>query len=121
MGAQAGVDVRGRVASESVVTPLIATTETLELRSGSAGSIINGFTFFAGSVSGGPGQGAIESTSGPIDGLQILNNRIRGFTAGSGVFLNDNGINITVNQNDIDGSAKIGSGDLFHLNTDNFD
>src|SRR2546426_2898502 len=82
---------------------------------------MNGFPFLGGSFSGPAGHGAIESTSGPIDRLQILNNRIREFTAGSGVFLNDNGINITINQNDIDGSAKIGSGDLFHLDTDNFD
>jgi hypothetical protein len=37
------------------------------------------------------------------------------------VFLNDNGINITVDQNDIDGTAKIGAGDLVHLDQDNFD
>jgi len=121
LGAQASVDARGRVASESVVMPLIATTETLELRSGSTDSIINGFTFLGGSFSSGAGHGAIESTGGPIDGLQILNNRIREFTAGSGVFLNDTGINITVNQNDIDGTMKTGNADLFHLDTDNFD
>jgi hypothetical protein len=113
LGAQAGVDARGRVASESIVTPLIVTVRTLELQTGSAGSVIDGFTFLGGSR-------AIESTTGPINALQILNNRIHGFT-GSGAFLNDNGINITVNQNDIDGTAKIGSGDLFHLDQDNFD
>ena len=37
------------------------------------------------------------------------------------MFLNDNGLNITVDQNDIDGTAKIGGGDLFHLDQDNFD
>lgn len=112
-GAQAGMDARGRVGSESIVTPLVAAIRTLELQIGSAGSVIDGFEFFSGSR-------AIESTSGPIDGIQILNNRILGFT-GSGVFLNDNGINITVNQNEIDGTAKVGAGDLFHLDTDNFD
>ena len=40
---------------------------------------------------------------------------------GSGVFLNNNGINITVNQNEIDGTVKVGNADLFHLDTDNFD
>jgi len=118
-GAQAGVDARGRVASEAIVTPLVVTTATMTLRTGSAGSIIDGFTFLGGSFAA--GQGAIASTSGPIDKVQILNNRIRGFTAGSGIFLNDNGINITVNQNDIDGSLKVGNADLFHLDTDNFD
>src|SRR6267142_4761853 len=42
-GAQAGVDARGRVASEAIVTPLIPTTRTLELQTGSAGSIVDGF------------------------------------------------------------------------------
>jgi hypothetical protein len=39
------------------------------------------------------------------------------------VFLNDPGINITVDQNDIDGAARLinTTGDLFHLDTDNFD
>jgi len=37
------------------------------------------------------------------------------------VFLNDNGINITVNQNEIDGSNHVGAGALFHLDQDNFD
>src|SRR5207253_6601775 len=40
-GAQAGVDARGRAASESIVTPLVAATRTLELRTGSAGSMID--------------------------------------------------------------------------------
>ena len=123
LGAQAGVDARGRVSpAESVVMPFMTTTSTLTLQTGSLGSIIDGFTFLGGSFTGGSGHsGAIESTSGPIDNLQLLNNRIRGFTAGSGVFLNDKGINITVNQNEIDGMMKIGNADLFHLDQDNFD
>jgi hypothetical protein len=113
LGAQSGVDARGRIATESIVTPLVATVRTLELQAGSAGSIIDGFTFLGGSR-------AIESTTGPINDIQTLNNRIQGFT-GSGLFLNDNGINITIDKNDIDGTAKVGSGDLVHLDTDNFD
>src|SRR5207244_4655986 len=109
LGAQAGVDARGRVASESTVAPLNPVNGTFELQTGSAGSIIDGFTFF-----GGTGLGSIRSTSGPIHGLQLLNNRIRGFT-GNGVFLNDNGINITVDQNDIDCTVKTSSGACFHL------
>jgi hypothetical protein len=112
-GAQAGFDARGRVAPESTVTPLVPAVRTLELQTGSAGSIIDGFTFLGGTR-------AIESTTGPINGLQLLNNRIYGFT-NSGIFLNDNGINITVDQNDIDGTAKVGAGDLIHLDQDNFD
>src|SRR5437667_230904 len=114
LGAQKGVDACGRVASESIFSPLIPTNGTLELQTGSAGSIIDGFTFF-----GGTGLGSIRSTSGPIHGLQLLNNRIRGFT-GNGVFLNDNGINITVDQNDIDCTVKTSSGACFQLDTDNF-
>src|SRR6266550_8519062 len=48
LGAQAGVDARGRVANESIVTPLIATTATLSLVMGSLGSIIDGFDFSGG-------------------------------------------------------------------------
>lgn len=121
-GAQAGVDARGRVASEATVTPLVVATATLTLQTGSRRSIIDGFTFLGGAFTGPSGHnGAIESITGPIDSLQILNNRIRGFIAGSAVFLNDNGINITVDQNDIDGTTKLGNADLFHLDQDNFD
>jgi hypothetical protein len=114
LGAQAGVNACGRmVASESVVTPAIVAVPTLTLVTGSAGSIIDGFSFVGGTR-------AIESDSGPIDGLQLLNNRIHQFT-NNGVFLNNNGINITANQNEIDGTMKVGGGGLFHLDTDNFD
>ncbi|HEV8266374.1 MAG TPA: right-handed parallel beta-helix repeat-containing protein, partial [Gemmatimonadales bacterium] len=127
LGAQVGEDARGRADSESVVIPFFPATPTLDLQAGplgssARGSIIDGFTFLGGAFPGGGGHsGAIESTSGSIDSLQILNNRIRGFTAGSGVFLNNNGINITVNQNEIDGTLKVGGGGLFHLDSDNFD
>jgi Big-like domain-containing protein len=110
-GAQATVDARGRTTpNESTIT---AAGTLLTLITGSAGSTIDGFTFLGGSR-------AIESATGPINDLQILNNRILGFT-GNGLFLNDNGINITVDQNDVDGTAKVGPGDLIHLDTDNFD
>jgi hypothetical protein len=113
-GAQAGVDARGRVTpDESVVTPLVVTIRTLELRTGSLNSIIDGFTFVG-------GNRPIESTSGPTNGLQLLNNRIQGFSDNS-VFLNRDGINITVDQNDLDGTAKTSAGGVFHLDTDNFD
>ena len=108
-GAQAGIDACGRIASESVIT---ASGTLLTLVTGSAGSVIDGFTF-----SGGTKQ--IESASGPIDNVQILNNMFVGFT-GNGVFLNDNGIDITVSQNSIDGASQA-SGGAFHLDQDNFD
>ena len=111
-GAKAGVDAVGRSPlGESNVTSVAGTL--LSLVSGSAGSTIDGFTFLGGTR-------GIDSTSGPINDVAILNNRIAGFT-GSGIFLNDNGINITIDQNDVDGTAKVGGGDLVHLDTDNFD
>lgn len=115
LGAQAGVNACGRMATESIITPPVLNPASiiLELDTGSAGSIIDGFTFSGGSR-------AIQSDTGPIDNLQILNNRIRQFT-NNGVFLDDNGLNITANQNEIDGSSKVGSGALFHLDQDNFD
>ncbi len=116
LGAQAGVDACAREgADESTVTPpLGAPSDTLiRLQNGSAGTIIDGFTF-----SGGGKQ--LESTSGPINDVQILNNRFIDFTT-SGVFLDDNGQDITVDQNLIDGSSQAGAGGIFHLDQDNFD
>ncbi len=109
-GAQVGVDACWRVAGESTIT---GAGTLLNLVTGSAGSIINGFTF-----SGGVTQ--INSSSGPIDDLQILNNRFVDFT-GSGVFLNNSGEDITVNQNLIDGTSQGGGGGIFHLDQDDFD
>ncbi len=108
-GAQSGVAACGRSASESVIT---AGGTLLTLVTGSAGTVIDGFTFSGGTR-------GIESTSGPIDNLQILNNVFTGFT-NSGIFLNDNGLNVTVSQNSVDGTSKVGAGDLIHLDTDNF-
>ena len=110
-GNQAGVSACGRSASESIVTAASGTLLTLV--SGSAGSVIDGFTFSGGAR-------GIESGSGPLNNIQILNNRVVGFT-GNGIFLNDPGTDITVNQNSIDGSSKTGGGGLFHLDTDGFD
>jgi hypothetical protein len=112
LGAQAGVDARGRVSTnESIVA--FPTGTLLRLLTGSADSIIDGFTFLGGAR-------GIDSDTGPIDRLQILNNRIHGFTA-TGIFLDDTGINITADQNDINGAAKVGGGGLVHLDQDNFD
>ncbi len=115
-GAQAGVDARGLVsgapnpATESIVTAAGGTLLTLQ--AGSAGSVIDGFAFSGGAR-------GIESSSGPIDGLAILNNHVAEFT-GNGLFLNDNGIDVTIGQNVVDGSAQTGAGGLVHLDQDNF-
>ncbi|MBK6768225.1 MAG: hypothetical protein IPG72_04205 [Ardenticatenales bacterium] len=111
LGAQNGVAACGRVAGESVITA--ATGDLLTLVTGSAGARINGF-HFSGATRG------IVSASGPIDAIEIRNNRFTGFTA-SGVFLNDTGIDITVDQNELDGAGKTGGGASFHLDTDGFD
>src|SRR5688572_22372391 len=61
LGAQAGVNACGRVgASESFVRPLNPLVMTLELDTGSAGSIIDGFSFVGGTR-------AIQSDTGPIN------------------------------------------------------
>ncbi|WP_417377158.1 beta strand repeat-containing protein, partial [Gimesia maris] len=116
LGAQSGVDARGRGgtlddALSSIIAPAAGTA--LDLQSGSAGTTIDGFTFSGGTT-------GIVSTSGSIDDLQILNNQFVGFT-GSGVFLNNSGDDITVHQNVIDGTSQAGGGGIFHLDQDTFD
>ncbi|QDU49052.1 golvesin C-terminal-like domain-containing protein [Gimesia panareensis] len=116
VGAQAGVDARGRGGTlddslASIIAPAGGTG--LDLQSGSAGTTIDGFTFSGGTT-------GIASSSGTIDDLQILNNQFVGFT-GSGVFLNNSGDDITVHQNVIDGTSQAGGGGIFHLDQDTFD
>jgi hypothetical protein len=110
-GAQAGVGACGRVASESIIAPTAGVGLTI-VGPGAPGAVINGFTFSGGTR-------GIESATGSLNNLQLLDNRFVGFT-NAGVFLNDSGIDITVDQNSIDGSSKVGAGDLFHLDTDGF-
>ena len=105
----------GRTAQESwIQSPYVFGVGTiLTLATGSAGSVIDGFK-----ITG--GDRTIESTSGPIDNVVIRNNFIYGFKS-SGIFLNDNGIDVTIHQNWISGTNDIGTGDIVHLDTDNFD
>ena len=110
-GGQAGTGGCDRSATESVIAPAPG-ARGIELQAGSAGSTIEGFT-----ISG--GSRGIESTSGPINDVTIRNNRIVAFT-GNGIFLNDPGTDVTVDGNLVDGSSKIGSGNLVHLDTDGF-
>ncbi len=108
-GAQNGVNACGRSASESIIS---GAGTLLVLNTGCAGAVIDGFTFSGGIRS-------IESTSGPLNNLIIKNNRFIGFT-GNAIFLNDNGTDITLDQNSVDGTSKAGAGDLIHLDTDGF-
>lgn len=114
LGAQNGVDARTRTAVPSpTVESIITSASGILVDVQTSGIMIDGFTFSGGTRS-------IESTFGTIDALRLANNRMLGFT-NAGVFLNNPGLNITALQNVIDGSAKIGGGGLFHLDTDNFD
>src|SRR5258707_597515 len=67
-GAQAGVDARGRVAAESIVMPAVAGTATITI-SFNGSLTIDGFSF-----SGGTALGVIQTTSGPNNNMQIVNN-----------------------------------------------
>ena len=114
-GAQAGTDARGRVvgapnpATESIITAVSG--RLIELKAGAAGAVIDGFA-----LSG--GTRGIESTSGPLNGVEIRNNHFEGQSS-SAVFLNDTGENITIDQNALIGSAA--SGTVLHLDQDGFD
>ncbi len=112
-GANANISGCGSVEAETVIVPSNAAVRTLELQTGSAGATINGFNFSGGSRS-------IESTSGPLDNLSIINNRFVGFT-GNAIVLNDPGTDITVRSNSVDGASKTGNGGLVELDTDTFD
>jgi hypothetical protein len=115
-GAQAGVPGCGRVvgapnpAVESVLAGPGPTLLTLV--TGCAGATIDGFAFSGGTRS-------IESTSGPLHDLTIQNNHMGGFTGGA-IFLNDAGTEVTVHQNNVDGTSKVGGGGMVHLDTDSF-
>lgn len=101
LGAQAGVDARGRVGAESIITPTTAPNMPLMvLTSGSAGTVIDGFTFQGGNL-------AIQTDAqwpAPVHRLQILNNRISGFWA-AGIAIGYPGNDITIDRNYVDGSS----------------
>ncbi len=109
LGAQAGNDARAPRGAESIVSDSV---RLIQLVGGCAGSVIDGFTFSGG------GSKAVESTSGPITGIQVLNNKFVSFT-GVAVFLNDNGEDIDFAQNEFDGSSATGTS--LHLDQDDFD
>ena len=120
-GAQSGVDARTRYSAGALTAPASETILTaasgieLELLNGVAGSTIDGFAFDGAGTAG----NGIRSNGGPLDDLTIQNNVVFDHT-GPGVFLNDSGDDITVNQNVFD-VLTTGSGTAFHLDTDSFD
>lgn len=114
-GSQTGVAACGRVvgapspATESIISGGVGAQITLA--TGCANGAIDGFSIIGGTK-------GIESTSGPLTNLQISNNHIAGFTV-SGTFLNDSGDDITLNQNNLDGTSA-GGGGLMHFDQDQF-
>jgi fibronectin-binding autotransporter adhesin len=123
LGAQQNVDARGRVVAspnplvESIIAPVSG--RPIELQSLADNLTINGFAV-VGSFSG--AFGLIESTSGPLDNFNLLNNHVAvatGFTAAV-LFLNDSAIDADIDRNEFvaaTGSAQavfFDSPDLFH-------
>jgi CSLREA domain-containing protein len=120
-GAQFGVDARGRVASESTVSPATASIPTFTVAFN--GTItIDGFSFSGGSSpAGGGGGGVIVTTVGPNNNMQIVNNRFIGYSTAA-VNMNRGGTNITIDKNVMDGSDITGNGQTIFANgTQNFD
>jgi thrombospondin type 3 repeat protein len=114
-GAQAGVDARGRVASESVVIPAVAALPTFNVTF--TGTLtVDGFSF-----SGSTALGVIMTGApGPNNGMQIVNNRFSGYSQ-SAVFMNRGGSDITIDRNVMDGSNLTGTGQaIFASNTQLF-
>jgi hypothetical protein len=112
-GAKVGIDARDRLPGETVVVASSA-TRTVELRSTTGPIVIDGFSF-----SGGLAPRLIESTSGNVNGLQIRNNRFTSHV-GFAIFLNNPGTDVTIEQNELDGSSSTGAGAAIHLDVDNF-
>jgi hypothetical protein len=93
LGAQSGVDARGRAAAESILTPLVPATTTIDLTTGSGANVIDGFT-----LTGGTALGMIRSTVSAVNNnLQIKNNQFASFT-GAAIFLDKPGDDITIHQ-----------------------
>jgi hypothetical protein len=115
LGAQSGVDARGRAASEAVVIPAVPALPTFNVTFAGA-LIIDGFSF-----SGGTALGVIMTGApGPNDAMRIINNRFSGYSQ-SAVFMNRGGLNITIDKNVMDGSNITGSGQaIFASNTQSF-
>ncbi|QDU28581.1 Bifunctional hemolysin/adenylate cyclase precursor [Anatilimnocola aggregata] len=102
LGAQAGVDARGRVvgapnpAVETIIAP--ASGVALDLQNGSNAAIINGIAF-VGSVSG--ATGVVGNSSGTNTSLQFINNHVAvatGFTA-SAIYMNRPAVEATFDKN----------------------
>ena len=104
LGAQSGVDARGRSAAESIVTPAAPGTATFTIAF--SGLItVDGFSFVGGSAGV---QGCIYTNVGPNNNMQIVNNRFSGYST-QAIWLNRGGTDMTIDKNVMDGS-NIASG-----------
>src|SRR5207253_639429 len=110
-GAQAGVDARGRVASETIVIPAVAGTPTFNVAFNGL-LTIDGFAF-----SGGTALGVVMTGSaGPNNNMQILNNRFGGYSQ-SALYMNRGGSDISIAHNVMDGSSIAGSGQAIYASS----
>lgn len=110
-GNQFGVDARGRVAAESVVSPAVTTSPTFNVAF--SGLItIDGFSF-----NGGPtgASGVIFTSVGPNNNMQISNNRFSNYPAAA-IWMNRGGSDITIDKNELNGSNIAGSGQAMFAN-----
>jgi hypothetical protein len=114
-GAKAGVDGRSRSGAETVVTTPVSTSPQFTVAVSGLFSI-DGFTF-----SGGPtgASGCIFNSTGPNNGMQIVNNRFVNYPAAA-IWLNRSGLDVTIDKNLLDGGNISGSGQAIFLNTQSF-
>jgi hypothetical protein len=122
-GAKFGVDARGRVtgapnpAIESIITSSVANTALLDMNTGAAQSIVDGFVFSGGG--GGGTIGAIRTSSSPMDGVQVRNNYLTGFKDAA-LWYNRGGIDMTISQNVMDGASMVAGAQIIFLNNQAF-
>ena len=110
-GAQTGIDARGRVASESIVTPAVTTTATFTMAF-AGGYTIDGFSFVGGTSAT---QGCIFTSVGPNNSSQIINNRFSGYSTAA-IWLNRGGTDITIDKNVLDGGNIAAGNQAIFLN-----
>ena len=113
-GQQAGVDARGRAASESIVMPANPAAATFKF-SFSGTFNVDGFSFVGGSAGV---QGCIYTDVGPNNNSQIVNNRFSGYST-QAIWFNRGGTDMTIDKNVMDGSSiASGSQAIFFNNKD---
>jgi hypothetical protein len=111
-GAQAGVDARGRVASESELT--VGSGHLLDIRA--ADIIVDGFA-----LTGYGSTGQLIRCDNSSDGLEFQNNIVGG-NAARAFWFNVSGNDIVIEQNEVDGALFTGSYAIAHFDgSDVFD